>query len=390
MSYTINDTMSTQFTPRYSTSLKITECLACIETAKEKILQTSLTPTICASLRGTTRLHTTHYATKMAGNKLDLKQVEKVLKYQEHIPGYEQDENEIKAYYAALMMVEQWANKKIKITEAHIKTLHALVISHKQPTEKQTPYRDDESFICEDRTNHLIYIPPAAQHVPDLMQQIVTWINTTNTPCPIKAAIAHYQFVTIRPYGDGNRRVACLLTTLILRLGGYDLKGLYFLEEYYARSLRAYSQALDTGPSHSYATGRANADITRWVDYFIEGLAIALENMLIQMPQAITDGQQEEKDYNTLMRQLDLKQRKVLSLFQTFEIVTAKQIGELFDMQPRTYCRLCESLVEKGFLEIVNNTNKSRAYTLAKPYDTLIIEYRYRSTLLHGVNQKEN
>jgi Fic family protein len=67
-------------------------------------------------------------------------------------------------------------------------------------------------------------------------------------PCPIRAGIAHYQFATIHPYYDGTGRTARLLTTLILHLGGYDLKGLYSLEEYYARNLGDYYKALTVGP----------------------------------------------------------------------------------------------------------------------------------------------
>jgi Fic family protein len=74
---------------------------------------------------------------------------------------------------------------------------------------------------------------------------------------PIEAGIAHYQYATIHPYYDGNGRTARLLTTLILHLGTYDLKGLYALEEYYARNLKAYYEALTVGPSHNYYMGRA-------------------------------------------------------------------------------------------------------------------------------------
>ena len=77
------------------------------------------------------------------------------------------------------------------------------------------------------------------------MNSMIAWLKENNIlPCPIIAAIAHYQFATIHPYYDGNGRTARLLTTLILHLGGYDLKGLYSLEEYYAQNLLKYYQAI--------------------------------------------------------------------------------------------------------------------------------------------------
>jgi hypothetical protein len=94
------------------------------------------------------------------------------------------------------------------------------------------------------------------------------------------------QFATIHPYFDGNGRTARLLTTLILHLGSYDLKGLYSLEEYYARHLDAYYQAISIGPSHNYYMGRAAADITPWVEYFVEGMAVAFENVYQRMNEA--------------------------------------------------------------------------------------------------------
>jgi len=100
--------------------------------------------------------------------------------------------------------------------------------------------------------------------------------------CPIRAGIAHYQFATIHPHYDGNGRTARLLTALILHQGGYDLKGVYSLDEYYARNLGDYYEALTIGPSHNYYAyyaGRADSDITKWVDYFCEGVADSFENV---------------------------------------------------------------------------------------------------------------
>jgi Fic family protein len=83
---------------------------------------------------------------------------------------------------------------------------------------------------------------------------------------PLIAALAHYQFATIHPYYDGNGRTARLLANLILHKAGYGLKGIYSLDEYYARQLTGYYEALTVGPSHNYHLGRAEADVTGFLE----------------------------------------------------------------------------------------------------------------------------
>ena len=185
----------------------------------------------------------------------------------------------------------------------------------------------------------------------------------------LQIGIAHYQFATIQPYYDGNGRTSRLLTTLILHLGGYDLKGLYSLEEYYAKNLIGYYRAISIGSSHNYYFGRAESDITNWIEYFIEGMAFAFEKVVTQMIESHKKG---EKDHSELLRTLDPKQRKVLELFKEFHVITAKQIGNLFGFQPRTNAALCKKWVESDFLEIVDDSNKARKYKLASLYDVLI------------------
>lgn len=358
--------MPINFRPVYHISSSIAKDLMRIEAAKQKVSLLPVNPSILASLRETAKLYTTHYSTMIEGNRLGPDQVKEVLTLKGHFPGRERDEQEVKGYYAALAHLEQYAAQQHPVTEKVIQTLHALVMSNGRTKIVPTSYRDGQNVIRDGSTGAIVYMPPEAKDVPSLMRHLVDWIKKSDPlPCPIVAAIAHYQFATIHPYYDGNGRTARLLTTLILHLGGYDLKGLYSLEEYYAKNLLAYYRAISIGPSHNYYFGRAESDISEWIAYFVEGMALAFEKVVAQMVDSHSKG---EKDLSALMRTLDPKQRKALELFQNYDIITSNQIAKLFGFQPRTSAALCKKWVEAGFLEIVDPSNKARKYKLAELY----------------------
>src|SRR5262245_60082651 len=106
--------MPIKFEPVYTITPKCVNCLMQIEGAKEKASLLPLTPTLLSSLRETARLYTTHYSTMIEGNRLEPDQIEGVLKHEEHFPGRERDEREVKGYYTALTQVEKWAAQGIK------------------------------------------------------------------------------------------------------------------------------------------------------------------------------------------------------------------------------------------------------------------------------------
>ena len=130
------------------------------------------------------------------------------------------------------------------------------------------------------------------------------------------AAIAHYQFATIHPYYDGNGRTARLLTTLILHLRGYDFFGRILCQE--LTRLLSYDQHW---PSHNYYLGRAESDITGWIEYFVKGMVFAFEKGVSQM---VASHNKSEQDHSALIRTLDPKQRKALELFQEYEVVASQ------------------------------------------------------------------
>jgi Fic family protein len=362
-----------RFQPKFSITPKLALSLMRIEAARQAVAGLPITPSVLATLRQTARLHSTHYSTMIEGNRLTQQQVSEVIGENRHFPGRERDEKEVLGYYAALEKAEQIAASRTPVSEAYIRTLHGLVMGGGRKKTKPTPYRDGQNVIRDSRSGRIVYMPPEAKDVPPLMAEMVAWLaapEQESLPCPMRAGIAHYQFATIHPYYDGNGRTARLLTTLILHQGGYGLKGLYSLEEYYARDLGAYYQALTVGPSHNYYQGRADAEITAWMEYFCDGAAGSFESVRARAAEAAGRG---ARDLSGILRALDPRQRQALELFRDREFITSRDLEVLLGISQRTARDLLTKWTGQGFLAVADPARKSRKYSLSAAYSGLRI-----------------
>ncbi len=64
------------------------------------------------------------------------------------------------------------------------------------------------------------FVPPPEDRVPGLLGDLVAFINLDDLPAVAQAAIAHAQFETIHPFGDGNGRAGRCLIHVVLRRRG--------------------------------------------------------------------------------------------------------------------------------------------------------------------------
>ena len=254
--------------PKYTITPSIARHLMEIEAARAVVEHTPLTPTAEAELRHRARVRSTHFSTRIEGNRLTLDEAHHVISEARlTIEGRERDVREVRNYWNALLRVEDWAAQGKPLTEELIRRLHAL-IEHGARA-KPTPYRDGQNVIRDSATGTIVYLPPEARDVEGLMQTLVAWANQAEQaglPIPLIAGLVHYQFVTIHPYFDGNGRTARLLATFILHRGGYGLHGCFSLEEHHARDLASYYRSLVTHPHHNYYEGRPDAELTARIE----------------------------------------------------------------------------------------------------------------------------
>ncbi len=78
-------------------------------------------------------------------------------------------------------------------------------------------------------------------------------------------------------------------------------------------------------------------------------------------------------DHSALLRELDQRQKQVLSLFATSKYITTREIADLLGIHPRTALNLCKTWVEKDFIIQHGTANKSRKYELADSWLVLVL-----------------
>ncbi len=357
--------------PKYTITNSIANELTRIEAARVVVETAGLPPAVIAELSRQARIRATHYSTRIEGNRLTLEEAEEVITGRRRdFHGRERDVVEVRDYWDALTRAEEWAAKKRPISEDLIKRIAGIVIRGKRSG--PAAYREGQNVIRDSASGRIVYMPPEASAVPDLMGRLVRWIlqaESNQVPVALVAALAHYQFVTIHPYYDGNGRTARLLATFLLHRGGFGLGGIFSLEEYHSRDIEAYYGALDVGGHHNYYMGRADADLTGWVEYFVRTLSTVFETAkqeALKRAGSIVGSEPEE------LRRLDYRAKTVLALFSQQEQITSADVAVALGLSERM-ARVCLSeWVRQGWIVISNSSRRSRRYALREDIQNYI------------------
>lgn len=159
-----------------------------------------------------------YHTTAIEGNTLSLEQMRSIMETGLAIGGKSVlEHNEVLGLNAALQFINDTLMQRIgPITVRDILAIHQRVMGFVDPIDAGH-VRTTQVFIGG-------HVPPPSSEVNDLMEEFVDWLNSEEALLlhPVEfAALAHYKFVYIHPFVDGNGRTARLLMNLILMRSGY-------------------------------------------------------------------------------------------------------------------------------------------------------------------------
>lgn len=134
-------------------------------------------------------------------------------------------------------------------------------------------YRTNEEHIVSGMFGRekIHYVAPSPGRVDEEMAHFLDWFNNhDNINSVIRSAIAHFWFVSIHPFEDGNGRLARILSDMLLARADKSEFRFYNISSQINKEKKRYYDILEKA-QHS------DGDITEWICWYANTLSLALD-----------------------------------------------------------------------------------------------------------------
>jgi len=340
------------FKPNFRYTNKIVNNLLEISTAREVILNSPFIPKWEVTLRREAIIRNAHSSTAIEGNNLSLVQVSDIAQGRE-VMASRKDKQEVLNYLKVLENLGKITDGK-KITQKDVLSIHRILT--KETLENNSDcgkYRNRYVVVGNRLTKEIIFKPPSNKDVPKLMKALVEWLNSEEAKeldSVIEAGIAHYEFVRIHPFVDGNGRTARVLATLILYLRGFDTKQFFCLDDYYDSDRQAYYKALQ-------GVDQKTLDLTGWLEYFVKGVNISINTVKERVIRLSSERLRKTKRGQIALTE---RQMKIIEFINQNGRIRNRDIREMFDISNRAAMNEISKLLDMKVLRRIGKGRNTR------------------------------
>lgn len=158
----------------------------------------------------------------------------------------------------------------------------ARIVTRSAAEVQVTGYREGMVYVTG--REGVVYTPPRAEAVPEMMRALVRFIRESELHPLLKACIAHFYLVYVHPFGDGNGRTARALSYMMLLQAGYDFFRYVSVSNVVAEERGRYYRAMRS-------VEESDDDMTYFIDAYSAMLARTVQRMEDHLKYHVLAGQ---------------------------------------------------------------------------------------------------
>lgn len=209
------------------------------------------------------------------------------------------------------------------------------------------------------RRQHIHFEAPTAGRLPGEVAAFLQWLESVDRTDPVlRAGIAHFWFITIHPFEDGNGRVSRAIADMALARSEGSALRFYSLSTQIEQEKQDYYRALETAQ-------KGSLDITGWLEWFVSCFSRAVAGASLIVDRIGRKTARWER--LNQMFEPNERQRKVLNVLldaAEAEVSTSK-FAKLAGTSLDTALRDIRQLVDAGVLRPGPGGGRSTKYLLA-------------------------
>jgi Fic family protein len=201
---------------------------------------------------------------------------------------------------------------------------------------------------------------PAASHIETEVQGFLSWFNGEDNLDPVlKAGLAHFWFITIHPFDDGNGRIARALTDMLLARSDGSAQRFYSMSARMQLDRKEYYAILERSQ-------KGTLDITEWLRWFLDCLRHALNVTALVLAMVLD----KDRFWRAHAKTIISHRQKVMinRLLDGFNgKLTSSKWAKLTKCSPDTALRDISDLINKQILLKAPAGGRSTSYDLLRP-----------------------
>ena len=201
---------------------------------------------------------------------------------------------------------------------------------------------------------------PGHERLNAEMTAFIEWFNAPlDTDPVIRSALAHFWFVTIHPFDDGNGRIARAIADLALARSECSSQRFYSMSSQIQLERKAYYDVLERSQ-------KGSLDVTVWIEWFLDCLKHAIQASEETLRAVLTKARFWEANAGELFNN---RQRLMLNrLLDGFEgKLTSSKWATITQCSQDTAWRDISDLVGRRLLEREEAGGRSTSYLLLLP-----------------------
>ncbi|AHY42148.1 DUF4172 domain-containing protein [Stutzerimonas decontaminans] len=205
--------------------------------------------------------------------------------------------------------------------------------------------------------------PPRAG-LEEQLDDFLAWFESSRSDAGLdpflRAGIAHFWFVTLHPFDDGNGRLTRAITDLALAQGEQQAIRFYAMSASILDDRAGYYRILE-------ASQKGTLDITAWLQWFLATLLKSLEQALARIDRVLVKARfwQAHRSQTLSAEQIKVLNRLLDGGERGFENgISAAQYQAVAKVSKATATRHLSDLVEKGCLARLPGGGRSTRYQI--------------------------